>query len=143
MENAIVNWLTRWKRTIIQFFKFQAASVIAWLVDYGVYNLIFIFIFNSAKNTDIWSVMISYIAGVLTSYLVNKRWTFGVKRQIISHYLVKFFIVNIFAITAKVCGMYILTEYYNLSPFITPLLTTVFSFCINYCGNKLWVFEGK
>ena len=90
-----------------------------------------------------YAKMISYIVGLMTSYLINKRWTFGVKRKIFSMYLLMFIVVNILALTANLTGMYILSEYYSISPYVSQILSTVFSFSINYSGNKLWVFEKK
>ncbi len=146
MSSSLVNWFIKFKKDIIQFFQFQFVSVIAYWADYGVFLLNNNVMFASLEGSPLkytYSKMISYIVGLMTSYLINKRWTFGVKRKIFSMYLLMFIVVNALALTANLTGMYILTEYYNFNSNISQILATVFSFSINYCGNKLWVFEKK
>ena len=146
MSNGFVNWVIKFKKDIIQFFQFQFVSVIAYWADYGVFSLNNAFLFASLGDSPLrytYSKMVSYIVGLMTSYLINKRWTFGVKRKIFSMYLLMFIVVNALALTANLTGMYILSEYYSISPYVSQILATVFSFSINYSGNKLWVFEKK
>ena len=146
MSNSFVNWVIKFKKDILQFFQFQFVSVIAYWADYGVFSLNYAFLFASLGDDPFrytYAKMISYIVGLMTSYLINKRWTFGVKRKIFSMYLLMFIVVNILALTANLTGMYILSEYYSISPYVSQILSTVFSFSINYSGNKLWVFEKK
>jgi putative flippase GtrA len=146
MSNGFVKWIIKFKRDIIQFFQFQFVSVIAYWADYGVFSLNYALLFAYMGDDPLrytYSKMISYIVGLMTSYLINKRWTFGVKRKIFSMYLLMFIVVNVLALTANLLGMYILTEYYNIDSNVSQILSTVFSFSINYSGNKLWVFEKK
>ena len=142
MSNAFVEWVIKFRKDIIQFFKFQFASVIAYWADYGFFALIYTLVFsNDPINGPVYSKMMSYVVGLMTSYLINKRWTFGVKRQIFSKYLLKFIFVNIAALSANLTAMQIMNIYYNTNPYLSPILATVFSFSINYSGNKIWVFE--
>ena len=141
MSNAFVEWVVKFQKDIIQFFKFQFVSVIAYWADYAFFYSMYELVFLSNPIGYIYAKMMSYVVGLMTSYLINKRWTFEVKRQIFSKYLLKFIIVNLAALTANLTAMYILTTYYGIIPQVSQLLATVFSFSINYSGNKIWVFE--
>ncbi len=143
MSNAFVDWVVKFQKDIIQFFKFQFVSVIAYWADYGFFVLIYTFVFSSDPIGYIYSKMMSYVVGLMTSYLINKSWTFQVKRQIFSKYLLKFIFVNAVALTANLTAMYIMSSYYSISPYCSAIFATVFSFSINYSGNKIWVFEKR
>jgi putative flippase GtrA len=143
MSNAFVNWVIKFQKDIIQFFKFQFVSVIAYWADYGVFALLYAFVFSANPIGYIYSKMISYVVGLMTSYLINKAWTFNVRRQIFSGYLLKFVCVNLAALSANLTAMYILTTYYNVIPYGSAIIATLFSFSINYSGNKIWVFEKR
>ncbi|MEI6100634.1 MAG: GtrA family protein [Eubacteriales bacterium] len=143
MKKRVIEWFTKFKKDIIQFFKFQFVSVISYWSDYSVYAMMYGLVFAARDPVmgAIYAKIISYPVGLMVSYLINKRWTFGVRRKIFSMYLLKFIIVNACALTANLLAIYILTKYYNISPYISSMMATVFSFCINYSGNKVWVFE--
>ncbi len=143
MKNSVTGWFIRFKRDIIQFFKFQFVSVVSYWSDYGVYALLYGFAFSSADAVmgAVYAKMISYPVGLMTSYLLNKSWTFGVRRKVFSAYLVKYIVVNACALTANLLAIYILTKYYGISPYLSSMAATAFSFSINYAGNKVWVFE--
>jgi putative flippase GtrA len=142
MKN-VTEWFVKFKRDIIQFFQFQFVSVIAYWCDYGVYALMYGLVFSAGDPVmgAIYAKLVSYPVGLMTSYIINKRWTFGVRKKVFSMYLIKFIVVNACALTANLLAIYILTKYYNISPYISSILATVFSFCINYSGNKVWVFD--
>ena len=90
---------------------------------------------------DYWiSKPISYVIGLFTSYLLNKYWTFGVKRKFLSGDLVKFTIVSILALASNMFAIFILTEYFAVDGYLSAMAATLFSFIINYSGSKLWVF---
>jgi putative flippase GtrA len=89
----------------------------------------------------VYAKLVSYPVGLMINYLINKSWTFGVRRKIFSLYLARFILVTACALCANLLAIYILTKYYNVSPYISSIMATVFSFCINYSGNKVWVFE--
>jgi len=137
-----VEWLVDFKNMLIQFFKFQLVSVIAYWVDFGVYSIIYTLLFPG----NYWAAKpISYIIGLLTSYLLNKYWTFGIKHYFFSGYLLKFSIVSVIALMANLFAIFILTEFYAVDGYLSAMAATLFSFIINYSGNKVWVFmnEGK
>lgn len=135
----LLAWIKRAKASIVQFFKFQLVSVIAYWSDYALYALLMTF----SGIGYVYSKIIAYIFGLFISYMVNKSWTFGVKRQWISVYLAKFAVVNVIALSANLTSMTILQNYYSIDPYLSAMASTLFSFIINFSGNKLWVFEGE
>lgn len=143
MKNSIVEWFLRFRHDIFQYIKFQFVSVVAYWSDYGVYALVYglAFTANMPVMGAVYSKIISYPVGLMIGYLLNKSWTFGVRRNVFSKYLLKYIAVNACALCASLLAIYILTNYYNISGFLSPILATVFSFSVNYSGNKIWVFE--
>jgi Predicted membrane protein len=139
----LIGWFIRFKGDIKQFFKFQFAAVIAYWLDFGVYALFYGLVFSQDSPTMgvVYAKIISYPIGLVAGYLINKRWTFGIHRRVFSTYLAKYIVVNACAFIANILAIYILTKYYSVSPYLSSMMATAFSFSINYSGNKVWVFE--
>lgn len=128
--------LNKFKKGLIQFFKFQLVSVVSYWCDFGIYSLIYTF----SPLDYIGSKIISYCCGIFIAYTINKGWTFGVKKEFISKRIIKSYTVSAIALCANLLCMYILNTYYAIDPYLAQLAATLFSFIINFSGNKLWVF---
>ena len=124
-------------KKLVQFFKFQLVAVVSYWSDFALYSILYTFVLN---ENYVVSKIISYIFGIFIGYILNKTWTFGVKRQFFSGYLVKYGIVSAIALLANIFCIFILKEYYNVDAYLSAMAATLFSFIINFSGNKLWVF---
>jgi putative flippase GtrA len=124
-------------------FKFQAVSVINFIVDYGAF---FVLTAMLGMMTALANV-ISYTLGIINSFLWNRYWTFRIRHSFISVHFLKFIFVNLISLGVNTLAVWILVELYHfnvglfgLENFFAKLVATVFSFTVNFAGNKLVVF---
>ena len=136
--------------------KFIVVGVVNFLVDYGVLTLL-----NVVLGWPlVLSNIISYSCGVVNSFLLNRFWTFKMKLKFFSKYnirlknktvhpvfvsfdFLKFIFVNLASLGVNTLAVYILGDLYGLPNIVAKLIATVFSFTVNFAGNKLLVFKEK
>lgn len=136
--------------------KFIVVGVVNFLVDYGVLTLL-----NVVLGWPlVLSNIISYSCGVINSFLLNRFWTFKMKLKFFSKYnirlknkiihpvfvsfdFLKFIFVNLASLGVNTLAVYILGDLYGLPNIVAKLVATVFSFSVNFAGNKLLVFKEK
>jgi len=146
----------KYKKGLGHFIKFQAVGIVNFLVDYGVLSLL-----NLALGWPlVISNTISYTCGVINSFVLNRFWTFKMKLKFFSSYSIrlpkqtihpvflsapfmKFIFVNLVSLGVNTLAVYILGDLYGLPNIIAKLIATVFSFTVNFAGNKLLVFKDK
>jgi len=92
--------------------------------------------------------VISYTCGVINSFLLNRYWTFKIKHKFVSTHFVKFVFVNLVSLGVNTLAVWVLVEMYGftlgifgIENFYAKLIATVFSFTVNFAGNKLLVFR--
>lgn len=135
--------LRKYKRDIGHFGKFLVVSVTNFIVDYGVLYLLTAVVGMLTAPAN----MISYTCGVINSFLLNRYWTFKQKHSFFSRHFVKFVFVNLISLGVNTLAVWILVDLYGfniglfgMQNFYAKLIATVFSFTVNFSGNKLLVF---
>ena len=144
------------KKGLVHFFKFQTVGIVNFFVDYGVLSLL-----NLVLGWPlVLSNIISYTCGVINSFVFNRFWTFKMKLKFFGVYSIrlprhtihpvflsadfmKFIFVNLVSLGVNTLAVYILGDLYGLPNIIAKLIATVFSFTVNFAGNKLLVFKDK
>ena len=134
----------KYKKSTGHFMKFMAVGVINFFVDYGVFFLL----------TNVFAMMIapaniiSYTCGVINSFLLNRHWTFKIRHSFFSTHFLKFIFVNLISLGFNTLAVWILVKLYSFNAglfgmenFFAKLIATVFSFTVNFAGNKLLVFS--
>ncbi len=142
------------KTNIGHLIKFVAVGIVNFLVDYGVLTLL-----NVVLGWPlVLSNIISYSCGVINSFLLNRYWTFKMKLKFFSAYniklknktihpvfvsfdFMKFIFVNLVSLGVNTLAVYILGDLYGMPNIVAKLVATVFSFTVNFAGNKLLVFK--
>lgn len=125
------------KKNLAHFFKFQIVGIINFFVDYGVLSLL-----NLGFGMPlIFANMISYTCGITNSFILNRYWTFKIKRRFFSVYFLKFIFVNLISLGVNTLAVYILADLYSLPNIGAKLIAAIFSFTVNFAGNKLLVFR--
>ncbi|PFO09320.1 sugar translocase [Bacillus sp. AFS076308] len=115
--------------------KFALVGVVNTLIDFIIYALLTKFNLNYLA-----AQCISYSAGVLNSYMMNRKWTFELKGKGSKREFFTFIGVNLLTL---VITTFLLTMFYKwlgISLIISKLLVTGISVGINYMGAKTFVF---
>lgn len=127
------------KLFLLQLVKFHAVSVVNFIIDQSVFVLL-----NSVFFiTPVPSKLVSYSCGLINSFLMNKKWTFKKDYKYFSFKFLKFIIINVAALGTASLVIYILTSNLMVIPWIANIMSTVFSFTINFIGNKFFVFKDE
>jgi glycosyltransferase involved in cell wall biosynthesis len=82
----------------------------------------------------------SFLAGTVSSLLLNRSWTFGVRGRLSAGEVARFYAMTSLSITLNVAVMNLLVSFgmYDLAALA---LTTVFTFAANFTISKVWVFK--
>lgn len=134
---------TRGGGGIVEFIKFGLVGVMNTAVDFLVYTvLLWVGVHYLASQ------LISYSAGTLNSYAVNKLWTFKgqgsslrADRKSTRAEFIRFLALNGGTLLLSVVLLYVSKEGLGLPPLLAKLLVTGVTVAANYAGSKLWVFR--
>ncbi|MDQ6600630.1 GtrA family protein [Bacillus salipaludis] len=119
----------------LSFIKFAIVGAVNTSIDFSVYAFLTWFNVNY-----IVAQCISYSAGVLNSYIMNRKWTFEQKGKGSKREFFTFLGVNLITL---VMTSFLLTMFYKhlrLPLWISKLLVTAASVGMNYIGTKRMVF---
>lgn len=126
---------------IFQICRFAIVGGLNTLIDWAVYFVIVglypvesVIFYTIAKG-------ISYLCGMINSYLLNRCWTFkGSQAANEVSRLIKFLLVNAVSLGINSLSIYIFLNL-NLSHITSLFFTTAITFSFNFTLNKLWVFR--
>jgi putative flippase GtrA len=126
---------------IFQICRFAIVGGLNTLVDWAVYFVIVglypvesVIFYTIAKG-------ISYLCGMINSYLLNRSWTFkGSRAANEVRRLIRFLLVNTVSLGINSLSIYIFLNL-NLAHITSLFFATAITFSINFTLNKLWVFR--
>jgi glycosyltransferase involved in cell wall biosynthesis len=121
--------------------KFMSVGVLNTALDAFAYIAL-------TRTTDVFNQHLvaakffSFLAGTVSSLLLNRSWTFGVSGRIKAAEVARFYTVTSLSITLNVAIMNLLVSFgvYDLTALA---ITTVFTFVANFTLSKAWVFNQK
>jgi putative flippase GtrA len=119
----------------ISFIKFALVGAVNTSIDFIVYALL-----SWCSVNYIFAQCISYSAGVLNSYIMNRKWTFEQKGKGSKRELFTFISVNLVTLIITSFLLTIFYKWLGISLLISKLLVTAVSVGINYIGTKQFVF---
>ncbi|MBQ4868388.1 GtrA family protein [Priestia megaterium] len=122
----------------ISFIKFALVGVVNTLIDFVVYALL-----TTIGVNYILAQWISYSAGILNSYVMNRKWTFERKEKSSKREVISFVIVNLITLSLTSFLLTVLYNKWGIPLLISKLLITIASVGINFIGTKLFVFTPK
>jgi putative flippase GtrA len=143
------------RQGLIEFIKFGLVGVMNTGVDFIVYTLLML-----AGVHYLGAQVVSYAAGTVNSYVVNKLWTF--KGQVHDNEKAKggsasasrgtgfsanrgeflrFVLLNAATLLLSLLLLYMLKSGLGLHALLAKLLVTGVTVVANYIGSKLWVFR--
>jgi putative flippase GtrA len=122
-----------------QVLKFMAVGVINTTVDIVAYIVLtrgttfFVDSLTLAK-------FFSFLAGTVSSFVLNRLWTFEVKQRFDWREVVRFYSVVSVSLIVNLGVMAFLTRALGIYDLIALLITTVVTFGISFTLSKAWVF---
>ena len=120
-----------------RFIKFGITGVMNTAVDFFVFTVL------SWVGVGIYlAQVISYSAGMLNSYTINRKWTFQTKGSFISAQMIKFIAANLTLLCVSLVVLKMATGV-GLHKLIAKLCATAVTLVLGFIVNRLWVFKGK
>ncbi len=142
--------------------RFSIVGVSNTIIDF----LAFTMLFSVLGLGYIPSQILGYSAGILNSFVFNKKWTFGdnnkpdkkIGKKLekrteskpekrtekkTAYEFVQFVVINVISLSASVIGMDLLVRYVNVNVFLSKILVILISQIINFLSYKLWVFSPR
>lgn len=121
--------------------KFMTVGVFNTLLDTSIYVAL-------TRGTPVFADHIvaakffSFLSGTVSSLLLNRSWTFGVKDRLSTAEIMRFYTVVSLSITLNVALMNLFVSFgmYDLTALA---VTTLFTFAANFTLSKFWVFNQK
>ncbi|WHY73665.1 GtrA family protein [Fictibacillus enclensis] len=125
-------------KNVSEIAKFGSVGVLNTLLDYSLFSLL------------AWSGLaymaaqcISYSAGVMNSYFLNRTWTFKQKEKADFAEFFRFALINGVTFLVTALMLWLLHKQGNLGVYSSKLGATVVGTVINFAGTKLLVFQEK
>ena len=119
-----------------QFLRFAAAGAVATAVQYAV----LIALVEAAHVGELMAAVLAYLCGAVTSYLLNRRFTFTGTQAGHGQAFAKFMLVNLIGLginTAIFAGLTHVSLHYILAQMAATALVLIW----NYAGARLFVFR--
>ena len=123
--------------TRLRFVRFCITGGLNTLVDFGVFWCLTALL---AVNPYLAQVL-SYSAGILNSYCINRTWTFGSQNRFFSGEMVRFLAVNLIVLAASVGTIALFTGQLGLPVLLAKLFTTGITIVLGFALNRLLVFR--
>ncbi|MCG9968237.1 GtrA family protein [Pelotomaculum terephthalicicum JT] len=123
------------KYRTIQFLRFCTVGVANTAVDFAAF-----FLLNLCGVPYLLAQVLSYSAGVVNSYLLNRKWTFRVARKANLQEAASFIVVNGISLLVSSSLLAVLHDVNHLNLWLCKLTATAAGVIVNFMGNRLWVF---
>jgi len=115
--------------------KFIIIGIINTLVAY----IVFLLLLNFKINYKVANIL-SYIIGMINSFLFNKKWTFQFSNKTTFSLVTKFVFVNLVSLSLGLLTIIFLVEVFDFTDYFAQLFSISVSVLINYFGQKKIVF---
>ena len=119
-----------------RFLKFGITGVGNTLVDFFVFTVL-----SYIGVSPYLSQVVSYAAGMLNSYAVNRKWTFGSKDAFFGPQMRRFLLVNLSLLALSLLVLRIAMGVFGIGRLPAKLCTTAFTVIFGFLLNRLWVFR--
>ncbi|MUG46574.1 GtrA family protein [Paenibacillus woosongensis] len=129
-------------RFAIQFLKFNAVGLINTGIDFLLFTLLLLFGMGS-----LGAQVISYAAGTVNSYILNKKITFsgqeggrGGRSMFVIGQFARFAALNAAVLALSLLMLFVFTSLAGLHPLTSKVLVTAVTVGLNFLGSRKWVF---
>jgi putative flippase GtrA len=125
-------WKEKWR---------MAKFVLVGLLNTGVDFAIFVILVYGFAVSTIWAQAVSYTAGVVNSYLWNRKWTFQAQGWGTPGDLLRFMLLNAVSFAAATALLLSLERWMGWTPAAAKMASVAVSLAVNYAGSRFWVFR--
>ncbi len=119
-----------------RFVKFCLVGIVNAGVNYAVFSALHV-----AGTHYLIASSTGFLTGVITSYAINRRWTFTCTSKANTTEAGRFLLVNLVALGVNAAVMYLAVEQWQWSVHIAWLAATAASVQVNFFGSQWWVFR--
>jgi len=124
------------KPLFTKFLHFSGVGIIGTLVHYSV----LIFLVHVVAVSAVEASSAGFIAGALTNYLLNYRYTFASKKRH-QEAMIKFFIVALIGLFFNALIMSFFTDALQLHYLLSQVIATALVLLWNFAANHMWTFH--
>jgi putative flippase GtrA len=124
------------KASMVQFIKFAIVGVLNSAIQY----LVFLFLYSLGGTQYLLASIIGYVAGMINSYILNRKWTFGSRNQQLLTELGRFVAVNLISLGVNLGLLYLLVSTGVMVPQWAQVVAIAGSTLVNFVLNKIWTF---
>ena len=125
------------KKAIKQAIKYGVVGVINTLITAGVIW----FMMKLLGCADVVSNVVGYIAGVLNSFIWNKKWTFKSTEKWLGSAIRFGVVFGICYLLQLGLLVFVLNPYLAIDPYYNQLIAMAFYTAINFVMNKFYTFK--
>ncbi|MDN4524627.1 GtrA family protein [Fictibacillus fluitans] len=125
-------------RNTAEITRFGSVGALNTLLDYSLFSLL-----AGSGMAYMAAQCISYSAGVLNSYFLNRTWTFKQTEKASFAEFFRFMLTNGVTFLATSLVLWLFHEQGSLGVYSSKLGATVVGTMINFAGTKLLVFSEK
>jgi glycosyltransferase involved in cell wall biosynthesis len=122
-----------------QALRFMCVGVINTLVDFIIYIGLTRFTPGFAGQITL-AKLFAFMGGTVSSFLLNRTWTFQMRTKINFAEVVRFYSVISLSLIVNLVVMAFLTSYLGIYDLVALLITTVFTFAASFTLARAWVF---
>lgn len=122
-----------------QAMRFAAVGVVNTLVDLTAY-LVLTRGIGIPLSLLVFAKFISFMIGTVSSLVLNRYWTFGVRSRITVAEVLRFYSMISISLFVNLTTMYVLVNGLGVPDLVALIPTTAVSFIASYTLSKLWVF---
>ncbi|NEZ42474.1 MULTISPECIES: GtrA family protein [Paenibacillus] len=123
------------KQAAIQFMRYCQVGFANTIVDFSVFYLLI-----AGEASYVMAQVASSGAGMINSFLLNRKWTFQVSDKIRTHEIMKFALLNGISMLLSSGLLLMLIDWSGLPLWINKLAATTGGMFVNYSGSRFWVF---
>jgi putative flippase GtrA len=126
--------------TVIEFTKF----VLVGCLNTGIAFVTFFLLTHFTGINDKVSNVISYIVGLINSFIWNRNWTFKRKNKELLKYELLFFIIFfLISFTLQISVYTVLKDTFNIYIYVSYFIGMIFYTGSNFVFNKLLTFNSR
>lgn len=122
--------------------RFSIVGVFNTLLDFTAY-IVLTRVVGIPVSSFVVAKFFSFMLGTVSSLLLNRYWTFGLRSRISMAEIVRFYSMISISLMVNLGTMFVLVNIMGVPDLIALIPTTAVSFVASYTLSKLWVFGSR